>query len=379
MSQFPVIVRIPLLIAALSMLSACSWLDRVFPDRSQEYRKAEPAQPLEVPPDLTRTSTSDALVVKGGAATLSSYQESGAASGRGGSATRANARVLPNPQGMRLEHDGRTWWLVVQGDAAAVWNQARAFWLDEGFLVRREDPLTGVLETDWAERRVDAPRDIIRKSISRLFPGAYSSALRDRFRMRLEPGREPGITEVFITHQGLVEELVGAGDETQTPVWKLRPSDPVLESEMLRKLMLYLGAPAEQVERQVAAARKPVQQSELAQQQDGRPVLVIHQNYDRAWRTLGVALDHVGFAVEDRDRSNGIYYVRYSDPTRERKKGLLSGLAFWRDDRQEAMTYQIRLKDDGADTRVMVLDAQGQPDSSDVPVRILGLLHEEIG
>jgi len=43
----------------------------------------------------------------------------------------------------------------------------------------------------------------------------------------------------------------------------------------------------------------------------------VDESFDRAWRRVGLALDRAGFTVEDRDRSRGVYFVRYVDPATE--------------------------------------------------------------
>jgi len=374
MSENSIATRILLLTTILTVLSGCSFVDRMFPDRSKEYRKAETTAPLEVPPDLTTTPVNDALVVRDGSATLSGYN-----SATRTRSSKASSGVLFTPEGMRVERDKDRAWLVVKGDPATVWERAREFWLENGFLIRRENPALGVLETDWVDSRINAPGDIIRNTISRVFPNAYSSALRDSYRMRLEPGEEPGTTEIFITHKGLVEKLEGRTDEIQTTTWEPRPSDPGLESEMLKRLMIYLGTTPQRAEQLIASKAPPKDKAELTKQGNGQPVLVVHEDFSRAWRSVGIALDRVDFAVEDRDRSAGIYYVRYNDPLKHRKKGFLSQLAFWSDEAPDEVTvYQIKLVDDGADTRVMVLNEKGEAESPVTPVRILTLLYEEL-
>ncbi len=374
MSENSSVARTLLSVLVLSFLSGCSMLERVFPDRSEDYRKAETTAPLEVPPDLTTTPVNEALAVRDGSATLSGYTS--ATQTRN---SRADTGVMPTPEGMKLLHDKNRVWLLVKGDPAAVWSKAREFWLDGGFLIQRENPTLGVLETDWVDARINAPGDIITRTISRVFQKAYSSSLRDRYRMRLEAGEEPGTTEIFIAHKGLQEKLEGRTDEIQSTVWEPRPSDPGLESEMLKKLMVYLGSTPEHAEQLFSAQAPEPDRAELTQGSDGRPVLVVHETFSKAWRSVGITLDRVDFAVEDRDRSAGIYYVRYNDPLKQQKKGILSKMAFWSDDETEqVVTYQIKLKDDGADTRVTVLNEQGEPESSVTPVRILKLLHEEL-
>jgi len=366
--------RVLLTAAVLQSLTACSWLNSAFPDRSKDYKKAETTVSLEVPPDLTATPASDALVVPEGETTLSGYTSARETLVRTG-----KAPVLPGQEGMALERDRDRMWLVVDAEPRSVWSKAREFWLENGFLIMREDPAIGVLETDWVENREYIPQGTIRGLISRVWEGAYTSSYQDRYRMRLEIGERSGTTEVFISHQGVEEVAQGSADSTQSYVWTPRPRDPDLESEMLKRLMIYMGVAPQQAEQQLAKKEPEREQAELIQQESGDAVLMVHEGFARAWRSVGITLDRVDFAVEDRDRSSGIYYVRYNDPLKAEKKGVLSKLAFWSDDdEQQVVTYQIKLSDDGADTRVVVLNAAGEPEKSVTAVRILTLLYEEL-
>ena len=107
---------------------------------------------------------------------------------------------------------------------------------------------------------------------------------------------------------------------------------------------------------------------------------MIDEDYRNAWRLVGVALDRVGFAVEDRDRTQGVYYVRYDDPNKgQEKKGFASRLAFWRSEDVDTVTqYRVQVVQEGGQTRVIVRDQAGQRDSSATGQRILTLLNEQI-
>ena len=375
MLRFKTVCRFGLSLALAGALSGCSWLDKTFPDKSKDYKEAKPAAPLDVPPDLTTTPTSDALVVPSGSATLSGYTSARQSLGRQQSTGTA---VLPAQDDLKFERDHNSAWLVVQGDPDVVWPRAREFWLENGFFITREDPALGTLQTDWVENRADIPKGPIRSLLSRVYENAYSSSYRDRYRMRLERGAQPGTTELYITQQGVEEIVVAGEDDLGDTKWGPRPSDPGLESEMLKRMMIFLGVEPAQAEAQVAAAPPERHRAELVQQEGGPATLVLHREFERAWRDVGLVLDRVGFAVEDRNRLQGLYYVRYSDPQKIHDKGLLSKLAFWSDDDQQVDHYQIKLNDDGADTRVTVLDAEGEPEVSATAVRILNVLFDEL-
>ncbi|HFD79832.1 MAG TPA: outer membrane protein assembly factor BamC [Gammaproteobacteria bacterium] len=374
MHRISTIGRRLLILLLLQQVAACSWLNETFPDRNKDYQKARPTTSLEVPPDLTTTSTTDALVVPTESTTLSGYTSARQSLQGHGS------KVLPQPEGIQYEREGNRAWLVVKGDPDSVWERARDFWLENGFLIAEEDPATGVLETDWVEDRARIPEGPIRSLIGRVFPMAYSSAYRDRYRMRLERGEKPGTVEIFVTHQGVEEIVTDANDEGATK-WRPRPEDPGLEAQMLKRMMLFLGAQPEQIESKKAAAggAQPAKaRAELVQAGDHQATLVIHEDYSRAWRSVGIVLDRVGFAVEDRDRLQGVYFVRYNDPLKSQDKGVLSKLAFWSDEEEKAQHYQIKLSDDGTDTRVVVLDQDGKPEQSVTAVHILNLLYDEL-
>ncbi len=367
--------RLLLAVLVLQLITACSTIDRIFPDRNKDYQKAEPTRSLEVPPDLTTTPVTDALIVPSGSTTLSGYTDAREtlAGNRGASP------VLPGQESLRFEREGDRAWLVVQGEPAVVWPEAREFWLENGFFIIQEDPAVGVLQTDWVDNTESIPEGPVRSVISRVLPDIYSSSYRDRYRMRLERGEQPGTTEVFISHQGVEEIVTDANDEGATK-WAPRPSDPGLESVMLKRMMIFLGVQPQQAEQLVAGEKPAEDRAELIQKDSGQAILLLHDDYSRAWRNVGIVLDRVDFAVEDRDRLQGLYYVRYNDPLKgQDDKGLLSKLAFWSsDDEQEVQHFQIKLTDDGADTRVVVLNSEGEPETSVTGVRILKLLFSEL-
>jgi outer membrane protein assembly factor BamC len=295
-----------------------------------------------------------------------------------GKQQQAGTPVLPAQDALKFERDHDKAWLVVQGDPQEVWPRAREFWAENGFFILSENPELGILQTDWVETRPDVPKGALRSLISRVYETAYSSSYRDRYRMRLERGEQPGTTELYITQQGIEEIVVAGENDIGDTKWGPRPPDPGLESEMLKRMMIFLGVKPEKAQALVAAPPPQRARAELVQQDDGQASLVVHKDFARAWRDVGIVLDRVGFAVEDRNRLEGLYYVRYSDPQKIRDKGFLSKLAFWSDDDQEVDHYQIKLSDDGTDTRVVVLNTEGGPEISPTAVRILNVLYDDL-
>lgn len=383
------VVRILAMSLVLAWMTGCgtfnSVKDEFLPDKKKtDYREASEAPTLEVPPDLTSSSIDDGLVVPdlapaSGSASLSDYSRE-----RVNNQTIRTAGVLPKQDNIRVMRDKNTRWLVIQGSVQEVWPRMREFWLQSGLLIKREDPRIGILETDWAENRADIPQDFITRNISKLFDSIYSSATRDKYRVRLEQGSEPGTTELFLTHRG-AEEVIDSSTGSST-IWKPRPSDPELEIEMLRRMMVFFGVEESKAQKQFASRQNRVDRAVLTQGVNGDASLTVKDDFARAWRRTGLALDRVGFTVEDRDRSRGLYYVRYIDPKKDsnakKEKGLLDKLTFnvfsSDDDVQDKSTYLIRLQEQGGETQVVVLNEKAEPEKSSTALRILTLLHEQL-
>lgn len=367
------------------LLSACgsaSNMDDYLPDQRLQYKKQrEAAENLEIPPDLTASGFDDAMDVPplGGATTYSEYAGGQAARRR----TAGSAQVLPEVKDIKLRREGNNRWLEIDGAPQQVWPKIIGFWRSQGILLVEQDPSTGIMKTDWLENRAEIRRDFVTKLLRKVVDGLYSTSVRDQYRVRIEPGLSAGTTDLYLTHRAMEEHLRTsvAGGEASS-VWEPAPADPGKEATMLRRLMVYLGA-SKQPETEPAVAKQQATKSpksRLAKGPGGESLLIISDEYRRAWRLTGVVLDRVGFAVEDRDRMRGIYYVRYDDPASgEKKKSWGSRLAFWRrDDEKGVAQYQVKLMGDGTQTRVVVRDRVGQPASSATAERILRLLNEQI-
>jgi len=362
-------------------LAACGGFE--LPTKKIEYKSAGKLPPLDVPPDLTRPTGDDRFVVPdvgttGGSATFSAYEKD--RNGGARSTASGSGGVLPVQDDAHIERAGTQRWLVVNSPPEKLWPVVKEFWQETGFLVNVEMPEAGVMETDWNENRARVPDGILRNTLGKLLDSVYSTSERDKFRTRLERGSQPGTTEIYISHRGMEEVYTSiAKDETK---WQPRPPDPELEAEMLRRLMVRLGVQEERAKTQVALSKQPPRATLTKTTAGG--ALALNEQFDRAWRRVGLALDRVGFTVEDRDRSKGIYFVRYIDPQVDNKtadsKGWLSRLKFWDsgDPKKSAQQYRVVVKDLGESAEVNVLNKDGAPEQSPTANRILSLLHEQL-
>ncbi len=362
---------------AVFVLAGCS--GSLIEGKKIDYKSAGNVKPLDVPADLSTPPTSDRYNIPdsgAGSATASEYAE-----GQGTRAAAGPAPVLPSQEKVRVERAGTQRWLVVDAEPEALWPVIREFWQDAGFLIDTESQQTGIMETDWAENRAKIPDSVIRKLIGKVLDSAYSYPERDKFRTRLERSQNAGATEIYISHRGVAQINTSKDRYTEKVVWQARPVDPDLEAEMLSRLAIRLGARDEQIRAQLKAPEQP--KATISKKGELPEALLLVDSFDRAWRRVGLALDRVGFTVEDRDRSKGLYYVRYVDVDAAEKgksEGFWSKMAFWRSDNGTKNDGQYRISVAGATqgSEVKVLDAQGTKSNSPTAGRILALLQREL-
>lgn len=375
-------MRKPLVaLTGVLLLGACSgfndWLEGK--DKTP-YKTSSTLPPLEVPPDLTsperdnRYLVPDAAAPEPSTATLSTYQAERRQAKPGASG------VLPQAEGMHVERDGSERWLVVDQPAEKLWPVLRDFWQQNGFLIKTESPQAGVMETDWAESRPRIPQTGIRALLGRATDQTYSTSLRDKFRTRLERTADGKGTEVYISHFGMEEVYTnkdpasGVPDQTR---WQPRPADPGREAEFLQLLMVRLGEQPEQAAEAVKTAAGEPERAQIKKGASGE-ALEVYEPFDRAWRRVGLALDRVGFTVEDRDRQKGVYFVRYADPEAGVNKPGFFDRLLGTNRKLTTQQYQVQVSEAGSASRVNVLGKDGKPVDSTSTQRILALLHEQL-
>jgi len=373
------LLKVSLLVSGCLALAACSTTTPR--GKINYYSTGAAPPPLEIPPDLSRPRGDEALPApRGGGTSYSSYSAGQAKPGAAGQQTVAIAGPAASGPGaarpMHIERAGMQRWLVVDGSPQELWGAVRGFFAKNGLAIVIEDKAAGILETDWAENRTGASEDFIQRYLSAVFPNLYDSGVRDKFRVRLEPGQKSGSTDIFLSHRRLEEQVnegvFGRGGIT----WTSQPADPEIEAEMLRLLMVHLGAQDKEAETMLAAAGK--ERARIQKNDKGESVLRIDDDLDRAWRRVGLSLDRVGFTVEDRDRTLGVYYVRYVDPAAsDKKKGLLARLIG--DDEPLDTRFQVKLAAAGSGTTdVGVRDSAGAVVTSATGDRMLNLLYEQL-
>lgn len=390
-----------------------------FINNESDYKGASRSKPLEVPPDLTASPVSDAYSIPGNTS-YSTYSQAQEGQDAG------VEKILTTPDGVRLEKAGAQRWLVVNAPAEKIWPVIREFWTDQGFAVRSEDPQIGVMETEWIEA------DAIKKDESGNIGDKFDKWLdklsgfadKKKFRTRLDRGDQANTTEIYMTHRSVNGAPDDGKNRVQTQLGEIDTGykadaktastadarDAELDAELLRRLMVKLGV-EEQKSKSIMAQAVTPKRAEVVKEADGSATLILNDAFDRAWRRVGLALDRVGFVIEDKDRSSGLFFVRYADvdidDAPQKKKGLFESLKFWgkddkkevaapkeeksmveklkfwgSDDKQKTNTekqYRIKVADAAKDgSTVTVVDKDGARVKTTTANRIIALMYEQL-
>ena len=403
----------------LTGLAGCDSIP--FINNTSDYKGAGRSRPLEVPPDLTASPTSDAYSIPG-STSYSSYAQAQQGQEVG------VEKVLASPQGVRLEKAGAQRWLVVNAPAEKVWPVIREFWIDQGFAVRVENAQLGVMETEWIDSekiKKDTSGNALDK-FDKWLDKLSGFADKKKFRTRIDRGNEANTTEIYMTHRSVTGGPDDGKNRIQTQLGEIETgykasaktavetdaNDAELDAELLRRLMVKLGV-EEQRSKSIMSEAQTAKRAEVIKEKDGSARLLLSDSFDRAWRRVGLSLDIIGFVIEDKDRSNGLFYVRYADvdidDTPKKKKGLFETLKFWGDDNKaEAKTasqkedksimdslkfwgkddkqktnpekqYRIKVADAENDkSEVTVVDKDGARVGTTTANRIIALMYEQL-
>lgn len=372
-------LRTALAVLACGLLvPGCSLLPSISGE-SVDYKSAGKAPSLDVPPDLTQLSRDSRFTLPGASGSVSASAVQTRPAVIGG-APLGQPVAVNAASDLRIERAGNQRWLVVNRPAEQLWGPVRDFWQESGFLLTIDQANLGIMETDWAENRAKVPQDLIRRTLGKVLDSLYSTGEQDRFRTRLER-TSSGATEIYISHRGLIE--VFTTTDKDSTVWQQRPSDPELEAEFLNRLMARLGATPDQV-KSVTASTNTLKPTSRVATVNNTPVVQLDEGFDRAWRRVGLTLDRTGFTVEDRDRSKGLYFVRYVEPVLEKKEEGFFSLSritniFGSSKTNPApLKYRIAVNSQAQASTVTVLNEAGAPETSANAQRIVKIIADDL-
>lgn len=385
-------LRLAALLPAALLMTGCTFLGINFDDEKVQYETSNSRANLEVPPDLTPVKNEGRFDVPSRTGVVSANAEAARqAAALAGQQDPTSAMVVPETVVVKVMREGGDRWLRVNATPEQLWPVVQDFWPSVGLIVKRQDAKTGYMETEWAENKAKLPQDIIRRTIGKVLDFAYSTGEQDQYRTRIERN-DDGTTDIFVTHRSMVEVVTGA--QNDSTVWQPGPTDPTMEAEMLQRLALRIEsefnpklnakaeeARAEEVHEALQPQPAPSKIHVMKNEQGAVESLTLAEPFDRAWRTVGLVIDRMGFELVDRDRAAGYYLVRYLDPEYEQqekdKQGFFTNL-FGSDKAIEPPQYRIHLSDNRLATGITVQSEDGGADQTGVAPKILNLLAEQL-
>jgi len=346
------------------LVISCSTTDEIYDDlTAPDYVSSSRSRNLEIPPDLSEIESNDSYSVPGEVKSYQDYIER--EKSLNSELNNVNIKkVIENPDGIKIVKSGTLRWMTVDKKPEILWPHIKDFWEEMGFRITVANKRTGIIETQWTDTN-DIKLESNSGAISRFdkwLDSLSGFADKRKFRTRIEL-TEDGKTEIYISQRSVdaaldqhskiletrnseynvstiykIQEYIPDGEDGEKiEISESRKLDDYeIDSELLTRLMIKLGAADFDAREKVANPLILVKAKLINDKSD--TYLKMLDPYDRSWRRLGLALDIIGFVTEDKNRSEGIFYVRFSQidlPSKkdeEDNEGIIDKLIFWDDD-----------------------------------------------
>ena len=340
--------KLLILLMALS-LGGCISLDKKenkqagLGERSINYYSDKTVTSLEIPPDLTKPSSQNAFKLS----EYVSVQEDTISFSEKDNAIKEASSILRAPSNVEVKKAGERRWLVVDKKPDAVWNLSKSFFKSHGFSIKKTNKKIGIMETDYLESHAEIPDQslgVIRSMLKKALKARYALPIVDKYRIRIEPTDNGNKSEVYLTLTSMVEVITGEGGEAENTIWQSQEKDQALETEMLYRLMTFLGSDHAIAREKIIAAKEDKNLAvSIADGVGGYAKLVFSLNQYDTWDNVGWALDQLEVDVEDKDVKEGSFYINVA---RTEDLGIFSRM--FGDDAVKK-SFQIIVKQTGTD------------------------------
>ncbi|VAW98954.1 hypothetical protein MNBD_GAMMA22-1376 [hydrothermal vent metagenome] len=333
----------------LLLLISCSTSDK-----KAVYEDVATEKPLIVPPDIVMPSQNSSLSVPEIAPQSTTYKIYSQKN-----SNNSNELLKDRTTGIRLLRDGAIRWLEIDAQPKDIWNKAIDYFQRTGFSIKIKKPKLGIIETNWLENKANVPTNWF----SQMFKNMYRNQ-KDRYRVRLERNSADTRTLMFLTHRAGIEKEIDTDDEETELMWVPLASDPELEAEMLQRFLVYLGNDETDIAN-LFSGSAPQKRTTIVETDGQIKYLKVKEIFSRTWRRTGLAIDRLGFTVDDKDRSAGIYYIKVSKvfiETELNNGGFFSNL--FSEKHQDITQFLISLEDKKTETHIQVLTRQGHENKS---------------
>lgn len=322
-------IRLVVLISlSLMVASGCTWRDR-----ANDYRQAQLSKPLALPPQVHSETLRDSYRVPG--------IESHIVLPGKFSVPQPDPLIKDAEQGVvRIQKMADERWILLDGSPGQIWPRLRGFLNLGGFPVARTDAVNGIIETAWVQPKLEEQP-------------------RERYRFRIEQGVQRGTSEIYVL-QSVVE--------TKDSRWPRGSFSEEREQQMTLALAQYLADSEAASSVSMLAERNVEAGGKIFLVGGAEPYVKLALPFDRAWASLANAIEKSGFVIDDRNRSEGRYWVTIAEEGNESQWFR----RFVKDKDSEASSFIVVIKAVADnEMRIMVLPQESSDDSKDVLERVL--------
>jgi len=291
-------------------------------ERSIGYYSDKTVTSLEIPPDLTKPSSQNEFKLEN---YVTGIQEDTLSFSEKDNTIKEASSILRTLANIEVKKSGDRRWLLVDKKPDAVWNLSKSFFKSHGFAIKKTNKKIGMMETDFLENHPEIPDKslgVIRSMLKKAVAARYALPIVDKYRIRIEPKDNGDKSEVYLSLTSMEEVLTKAGSDDENTIWQSRPKDQALETEMLYRLMTFLGSDhAVAREKIIQAKEDQTLTVSLSKGVNGYAKLTFSLNQYDTWDNMGWALDQLNIDVDDKDVKEGSFYINVS---RTEDQGLWS-------------------------------------------------------
>ena len=283
-------IKLALLILLVSFCTGCGYLfgdEGIFRDKSQDYKKAREVAPITVPEGEDSSSIGEIYPIP-------PITDNILLAGQFEVPRPAPLLAGVQDEQVRIQTLGDESWAVVNTAPGQVWPQIRAFLSVSQIPVARVDARLGLIESGWVTLE--------------------GESMASRFQFRIDQGVQRGTSELHVLQMSQVGDV---------NAWPETSSNHSQESEMLLAVSQYIANSADSTPVSMVAdqAISAVGKISIQEGPDDDIYIRLSLPYDRAWASVGRAIEDSNFEITDRDRSAGQYYVRFLGVETEEEAG----------------------------------------------------------
>ena len=311
-----------LTINLIFLTASCSYIsgpEGYFPSTKEDFLKEKVEKDIDLPENLKLTFVENHYPVNG---LEESINNQGVPKPRQIFATSGNSSV-------QLRRLGELMWIYVETLPSTSWPISKSYWDTSSYETIETDPLTGEIQIKFDDLSF--------------------------LEMKIEHGIKEASTEIFLNQIDLASnEII---------------SNPELIQSELSNLVNYFAESVSQFSGTSLAAQN-LNEMKKAKifVENGQTTIELNLNFDRAWSSVTKAMDASNVVTNDKDRSNGIFYVSYAD--NEEEKGIFSFLNFNRDNTSaraslDGATFEVKITEKNNKTYVRAYSKDGKIENAE--------------